>query len=226
MSGSEVLNFADAAIIIKDAIVRSRYKAAKLVNMELLSLYYGVGKYVSENSRGGYWGQGALKQLSEELQRELPGLRGFSESSIRRMRLLYEAWVSVFTIHPSSMDELEIKQRMEQNAVLSNHPLSMDDLEFTETRLALSTTATDSSAIDLSLLSRQMAGFTMPGFSADAFFKVGFTHHTEILAKEKSLDGRLYYIAQCRREHQSCYGICRSASCLTAFRTTVVSLES
>lgn len=36
---------------IKDAILRSQYQAAKLVNREMLSLYYGIGRYVSANSR-------------------------------------------------------------------------------------------------------------------------------------------------------------------------------
>ncbi|MDR1539890.1 MAG: DUF1016 N-terminal domain-containing protein [Clostridiales bacterium] len=83
--------FKDAADVIKDAIVRSRYQAAKLVNKELLGLYYAVGRYVSQNSRGKVWGQGAIKKLSDNLQRELPGLRGFGEVTIKKMRLFYEA---------------------------------------------------------------------------------------------------------------------------------------
>ncbi|MDR1688863.1 MAG: DUF1016 N-terminal domain-containing protein [Clostridiales bacterium] len=90
MNDNDMQNFTDAANIIKEAIVRSRYQAAKLVNKELLGLYYAVGKYVSENSRNRVWGQGAIKQLSESLQQGLPGLRGFSEVSIKRMRLFYE----------------------------------------------------------------------------------------------------------------------------------------
>jgi hypothetical protein len=50
------LSFKEAASTIKDAIVRSRFQAATLVNKELLSLYYGVGKYVSDNSRNGLLG--------------------------------------------------------------------------------------------------------------------------------------------------------------------------
>ena len=84
MSENNILDFGDAASIIKGAIVRSRYQAAKLVTKELLGLYYAVGKYVSNNSREGSWGKGAIRQLSDNLQRELPGLRGFSESSIKR----------------------------------------------------------------------------------------------------------------------------------------------
>ena len=43
MDENKIMNFNDAASIIKDAIIRSRYQAAKLVNKELLSLYYAVG---------------------------------------------------------------------------------------------------------------------------------------------------------------------------------------
>jgi hypothetical protein len=76
MSGNNIFDFGGATAIIKDAIVRSRYQAAKLVNKELLGLYFAVGKYVSENSRIGVWGRGAIKQLSELLQRELPDFVG------------------------------------------------------------------------------------------------------------------------------------------------------
>ncbi len=62
---------------IKDAILRSQYQAAKLVNREMLSLYYGIGRYISANSRDGFWGTGAIKAISERLRRELPGLKGF-----------------------------------------------------------------------------------------------------------------------------------------------------
>ena len=53
-------NYTDAIQIIKSAILKSRYRAAALANNELLSLYYGIGKYVSENSRNGAWGTSAI----------------------------------------------------------------------------------------------------------------------------------------------------------------------
>ena len=57
-----------------------------------LSLYFGVGLYVSANSRKGTWGTSAIKFISEQLRRELPGLRGFSEESIKKMRTFSEFW--------------------------------------------------------------------------------------------------------------------------------------
>jgi len=57
--------------------------------------------------------------------------------------------------------------------------------------------------VDLNLLSRHLNGFAMPDFSADAFFRVGFTHHSEILAKEKSLDGRLLESSFAKRQAEA-----------------------
>ena len=75
-------NYREAVKTIKEAILRSQYHAATSVNKEQLSLYYGIGRYVSENSRTGFWGKGAIEQISSLLQKELPGLRGFSASNI------------------------------------------------------------------------------------------------------------------------------------------------
>ncbi len=47
-------NYREAVKSIKEAILRSQYRAAASVNKEQLSLYYGIGRYVSENSRTGF----------------------------------------------------------------------------------------------------------------------------------------------------------------------------
>ena len=65
-------NYREAVKSIKEAILRSQYRAAASVNKEQLSLYYGIGRYVSENSRTGFWGKGAIEQISSLLQKEFP----------------------------------------------------------------------------------------------------------------------------------------------------------
>lgn len=77
---------------IKQAILESQLRATKYANSVELSLYYGIGHYISDNSRDGYWGKGAIKTISEQLHKELPGLRGFSSSSLKNMRQFYETW--------------------------------------------------------------------------------------------------------------------------------------
>lgn len=67
------------------------------MNREQLALYFGIGRYISEHSRKGYWGTGAIESISEQLQRELPGLRGFGARQLKNMRQFYEAWMPVLS---------------------------------------------------------------------------------------------------------------------------------
>ena len=70
-------NYREAVKSIKEAILRSQYRAAASVNKEQLSLYYGIGRYVSENSRTGFWGKGAIEQISSILKKKWPEIMGF-----------------------------------------------------------------------------------------------------------------------------------------------------
>lgn len=74
---------------IKTAILRSQAKALTGVNQEQLALYYGIGRFISKNSRDGYWGKDAIDTISRQLSAELPGLRGFSPRNLRNMRTFY-----------------------------------------------------------------------------------------------------------------------------------------
>ena len=89
---SNIKQYQSAVDIIKTAILQSQARAAKAVNQEQLALYYGIGRYVSANTRKKNWGQGAIEAISNQLKQELPGLRGFSAPSLRKMRIFYEEW--------------------------------------------------------------------------------------------------------------------------------------
>lgn len=86
------IQYTIAAQTIKAAILQSQHRAVKQVNKEQLILYYGIGRYISENSRNGYWGTGAVSFISNSLQSELPGFRGFSERNLENIRTFYEEW--------------------------------------------------------------------------------------------------------------------------------------
>lgn len=104
----EQLNRAEYTVAvkaIKEAIQISRYRAAKLVNKEVLALYYAVGRYISLNSRHASYGSSALRVISNQLQQEMPGLKGFSESSLKRMRKFYEDWSELIENRPPVADD-------------------------------------------------------------------------------------------------------------------------
>ena len=88
----KIETYRNAVARIKNAVLQSRYRAASSANAEQLNLYFSVGGYVSANTRSGKWGSKALEAISKQLQTELPGLRGFSPTSMKKMRLFYEEW--------------------------------------------------------------------------------------------------------------------------------------
>ena len=111
MRNTAIISISQAAETIKTAILKSQYRASKQVNAELLSLYYGIGKYISENSREGFWGTNAIEQISEKLQKELPGLRGFSATSIKKMRQFYEQWTQVLFRPLPAVETADLENR-------------------------------------------------------------------------------------------------------------------
>lgn len=119
----------EAVAYIKKVILISRYHAAKAVNKELLSLYYHIGKYISINSRARQWGKNILDVISKQLQSELPGLRGFSATSLKKMRTFYEAWDNVFEKRPLTTDESP------SSIDAINRPLTTDVLSATDFEL-------------------------------------------------------------------------------------------
>ncbi len=60
--------------------------AARLVNREQLLLYFIIGKRLSEKVASEKWGTKVIEQIAEDLQKELPGLRGFSFTNLKNMR--------------------------------------------------------------------------------------------------------------------------------------------
>ena len=84
--------YSDAVRQIKTAILQSQAKALASVNQEQLALYYGIGRYISQNSRSGFWGKDAIETISRQLSAEMPGLRGFSPRNLQNMRMFYKQW--------------------------------------------------------------------------------------------------------------------------------------
>lgn len=99
-------DFTAAVKDIKLAILQARARAARVSNIEALKLYFYVGGYISKKTRNAKWGTGAIDALSERLQVELPGLRGFSSQHIRFMRQFYEEWYQVIGIDNKAASEI------------------------------------------------------------------------------------------------------------------------
>lgn len=137
MNMNYLKRYSDAVRVIKEAILRSQYRAASYANKELLSLYYGIGCYVSKNSRKGFWGKGAIETISKQLQEELPGLRGFSSSNIKNMRSFYEEWSPIINRQPladenKTLTETNDSELDEQMLLMINRQPLADEFNWSE----------------------------------------------------------------------------------------------
>ena len=97
--------YIQAVELIKKDILQSQYNAIRLANQEQLKLYFGISRYISENSRNGFWGTGALEIISTQLKNDLPELMGFGVSSLKNMRIFYEAWTTLDEKSPTAIAE-------------------------------------------------------------------------------------------------------------------------
>lgn len=177
---SEVHEYDDAVRIIKEAILRSQYDAACAVNEKQLVLYFGIGKYVSLNSRKGFWGKGAIDTISGKLQRELPGLRGFSARNLRYMRAFYEEW---------SM--LDATQVVDGRHVLTDTTAEIGDRD---SNLAVAIAKIP----DKPIWHLQVPNCAE--FPADEFLRIGFTQHRAIFEEIKDMGARCFYIRCCAEQ--------------------------
>ena len=107
---------------IKERIYRAQYDALKAVNKELISLYWDIGRGVVEKQKKYGWGKSVVEKLADDLQKEFPGIKGFSSRNIWNMRnfyLLYKnnqklqplvaeiSWVKNIIIMEKCKDDLE-----------------------------------------------------------------------------------------------------------------------
>ncbi|MBT9547093.1 MAG: DUF1016 family protein [Candidatus Sericytochromatia bacterium] len=83
-------------IDIKECIRAAQIKAAVAVNREMLLLYWDLGQRLILKQQETSWGDGFIKQMSQDLNLEFPEMKGFSLSNLKYMR----QWVQFWSSHP------------------------------------------------------------------------------------------------------------------------------
>lgn len=80
--------FAEITRIIEE----SRDNAYRKVNEELILMYGKVGRFLSEKSKEANYGDGYIDSLSDYIQRQFPGIKGFNRRGLYRMKQFYETY--------------------------------------------------------------------------------------------------------------------------------------
>jgi hypothetical protein len=77
---------------IKQRIRAGQYAALRAVNLELLSLYWDIGRLIAARQRSESWGRAVVENLAKDLRAEFPGVSGFSAANLWRIKQFYEAY--------------------------------------------------------------------------------------------------------------------------------------
>ena len=83
---TEVKDFKNIVEQIKQEINKTQYEIFKNANMNLLKLYYNIGKTINENSS---WGNKFIDELAIELKLTFPNIKGFSVRNLKNMKKYY-----------------------------------------------------------------------------------------------------------------------------------------
>lgn len=81
--------FKNLVLYAKEDILKTRFKVQENANMELIRLYFRLGKIVSENAK---YGNKFIEDFSVALKLEFPDSTGFSTRNLSRMKKFYEEY--------------------------------------------------------------------------------------------------------------------------------------
>lgn len=93
----EYLHFRDE---ITKRIRSAQYEALKAVNREMIGLYWEIGKRITEQQAALGWGKSVVENLSRDIQKEFPGIKGFGASNMWDMARFYAEYQSDEILQP------------------------------------------------------------------------------------------------------------------------------
>ncbi len=73
-------------------IKAAQTRAMASVNRELIEVYRDIGRIIYEQQQKGEWGDSVVKNLAKDIQKDFPGMKGFSYRNLYLMRDFYVSY--------------------------------------------------------------------------------------------------------------------------------------
>jgi len=159
-------------IDLKQKIRKSQIKAAIKVNTELLRLYWDLGQDIVVRQMETTWGSRFFEQLSEDLRKEFPDMKGFSATNIKYCKRFYLFYIQDSTILQQVVAEIQIAENKDS---LIRQQL-VGELQIDENKETI--------------IFHQLG----EEFENHPIFQIPWRHHVEIFTKCKSIEEALFYV--------------------------------
>ncbi|GGP03162.1 hypothetical protein GCM10010992_10460 [Cloacibacterium rupense] len=160
---------------LKQKIQQSQIKAAIKVNSALIEMYWELGKKISERNFENTYGSGFFRQLSNDLKKEFPEIKGFSETNLKFFKRFYLFYRNEFTNRYQVGDDFQNtdNQSIKEIKQIDNENTSLQQLV----------------RISENINRQQLVNETF-----EKLFLIPWGHHIQILTKCKTTKEALFYI--------------------------------
>lgn len=195
MSNFQNTEFSNIVNLIQEAQGRVR----QYTNTALVTLYFDIGKTVSQKVAQGTWGQGTVQQLADYIQTEMPTLKSFNRRGLYRMKQFYETYCpgSEFDIAFQNITSLNIQN---QNDKLVSAPPTHLTFEFVSTALTqLQNSQNEKVPPVVTQVENDTNSSAIP-FVPPLVTQIAWASHLEILSSCKSAEEKIFYIVLTARE--------------------------
>ncbi|WP_431427321.1 PDDEXK nuclease domain-containing protein [Bacteroides hominis] len=105
---NNIFSYATLLKQVKARVALAQKKAIYAANEEMLTMYWDIGKLLSESQKQIGWGNNALERLSKDLKNDYPKIKGFSPRNCRCMIQFYKEYNQELTIWQQPVAKLEV----------------------------------------------------------------------------------------------------------------------
>lgn len=88
----QLVGYSDLLARLKDRVRQTQFRAARAANIEVMRLYWSIGREILDRQTVDGWGSKVVARLAADLKREFPEQRGWSRSNLLYMRRFAEVW--------------------------------------------------------------------------------------------------------------------------------------
>ena len=153
---------------LKDKIRSAQLKAAVAVNVEMIILYWEIGKSIVDAQSTQLWGSKVIEQMAKDLKLDLPDTNGFSRTNLFSMRKFYLFYKDSQLVHQAG-------------GLIQNTDIQSD------------TIVRQASGLEKNGLVQQVAGLIT---EQNILCKIPWRHHISIIGKCDKPEQAIFYIEQ------------------------------